>query len=600
MPIVYGRDLLTENLRQATGKDKKGIQGELQILQQLEQLLPIEATIIAKPAIGVLEPDFIVIVPNEAFFIVEVKNFTLQSIQHVQSNGVIVFKNKTTVNPFSQVTAHVEQLQQFIQSNYQIDVFRCIGKAIVFPAFTEAEFMNAFRIQMQHWSLKEQQSFRKYHLFQDTLPALQHARKFSQVQLKIPRIHLLNMAIAMQPRSTSEPTVHFHHQQAICDPLFFKDVLTRIERRDAQKALPIQTSLRRLFQDNLPHITQAKTYEQVYLALSHMKVAVQAESSTYLNYLNELNRIENKMLHERTRIIEQFKTTLQQGLHMYFEQQLTQMKEAVEQNIKWHSSLADTSKKAAAWVYNPLVKMAKKSSIPQEKLENIDELDDRSIVEKTLAHYLHPTAIEKTYNLLIKQALDDYEKQWEHIIARYTPNLDGLQTLSMSTITMNNNQLKHRLGMSERALGLTVGSAVVGTIGLAAGWHTLTYAALNVFPPIAVFAVIATIATAVVGKGHEIKKQHEQLTEAVKAYEEHLFQQIDPPRLEKMQQSVFLKIEKTSDIIVQQAIAEWERQLFGKLTIKDYEQVINELVTYASFVDEAIRDVQEQLFVATL
>ncbi|OCS85383.1 NERD domain-containing protein [Caryophanon tenue] len=77
MPIVYGRDLLTENLRQATGKDKKGIQGELQILQQLEQLLPIEATIIAKPAIGVLEPDFIVIVPNEAFFIVEVKNFTL-------------------------------------------------------------------------------------------------------------------------------------------------------------------------------------------------------------------------------------------------------------------------------------------------------------------------------------------------------------------------------------------------------------------------------------------------------------------------------------------------------------------------------------------
>ncbi|OCS85381.1 hypothetical protein [Caryophanon tenue] len=200
-------------------------------------------------------------------------------------------------------------------------------------------------------------------------------------------------------------------------------------------------------------------------------------------------------------------------------------------------------------MYNPLVKMAKKSSIPQEKLENIDELDDRSIIEKTLAHYLHPTAIEKTYNLLIKQALDDYEKQWEHIIARYTPNLDGLQTLSMSTITMNNNQLKHRLGMSE---------------------------------------------------GHEIKKQHEQLTEAVKAYEKHLFQQIDPPRLEKMQQSVFLKIEKTSDIIVQQAIAEWERQLFGKLTIKDYEQVINELVTYASFVDEAIRDVQEQLFVATL
>ena len=89
--------------------------------------------------------------------------------------------------------------------------------------------------------------------------------------------------------------------------------------------------------------------------------SIKAESSIYLNYINELTNIENKMLNQRTRIVEEFKEDVQKGIHSFFEKQLELMKYAVQENTKWHTSLSDTSKKAAAFVYNPLLKIAKKN-----------------------------------------------------------------------------------------------------------------------------------------------------------------------------------------------------------------------------------------------
>lgn len=52
-----------------------------------------------------------------------------------------------------------------------------------------------------------------------------------------------------------------------------------------------------------------------------------------------------------------------------------------------------------------------------------------------------------------------------------------------------------------------IGSAVAGSIGLAMGWHTITHALLNVFPPVAIFALVASIAGGFATKKEAVKKE---------------------------------------------------------------------------------------------
>lgn len=114
-------------------------------------------------------------------------------------------------------------------------------------------------------------------------------------------------------------------------------------------------------------------------------------------------------------------------------------------------------------------------------------------------------------------------------------------------------------------------------------------------PPIAIFAAFATVATAFIRKDSEIKKKQQQLAEAVKAYEEHLFQQIDPPRIDDDGESLFTRVERSSDDVVHVAIQEWEKQLLGSLTMKEYELYTEKLLQYVELLDESIEHMQAML-----
>lgn len=597
MATVFGKDNLIYSLKAATHLDRIGIEGELYVLNILEQQLPMEATIIAKPAIGNLEPDFIVIIPNKAFFVVEVKNYALANMQSILSNGVIQLKNGATTNPFSQVTAHMEALHQFISSNYGVDAYRAIGKLVLFPRITRAQFEETFANAVHNWTLKQREQFYQYHMFSDelTIAKLLQARKFPSAPMPFHRAALLEMAIRLKPMPMKSVVADVLHSDALCNEQFFDDVLERITKKDAQNGQLMQQSIHALLQRELPYLVGAKTYEQAYLALLNLKVAIQAESSTYLNYMREITHIENKMLNERTRITEQFKLTIQKGMHDYFEKQLLTMQQKVASETEWHTSLTETSKKVASSVYNPLLKLAKKTTMLQDTVEDLNELDDRSGLEKILQKHLSSDSVGQAYNALLKRALTQYEEEWKRVIAKNTPNLRGLRAFSSSTMQFHNQQLKYQLGASEQVLGLTIGSAVIGTIGLAAGWHTFTYAALNVFPPIAIFAAIATIATAFIRKGSEIKKKQAQLAEAVKAYEEHLFQQIDPPRIQEQGESLFIRVERSSDDVVHAAIKQWEQQLLGELTMNEYDMYTQKLLQYVELIDESIAHMKAML-----
>lgn len=602
MPIIYGRELLVSQYKKSSHLEKIGIQGELSVLNYLERILLDKSIIISKPIIGHLEPDFLVMIPQEAFYIIEVKNFKLESIAHIKSNGVVTFRNNGYTNPLSQVTNHLEEFNQFMMTNYHIDVYRNIGKIVIFPSFTRVAFEKQFKQILENWTPQHRENFFKYHAFQDDFiddvmlfKKLASCHKYYNQSFPLKTSLLLEVALTVQPRPKEESAFQFNYKEEILNESYFDEVLVALETKDERYGSHIKRIIKQMLHQELPYIYSANTASHAYLALQNLLHIVQAESSAYLSYLNELTDVRNKMLSERTRIVEAFKKDLQKEIHLFFNNQFKVMKEEVEKNTKWHTTLQDSTKKITAKLYNPMLKFAKHNETLKSTMSDLDELDDRSEVEKILQRYINEKQLKSMYDKAFRKALKNYELAWKEVIEKHTPNFSNLRTFDSVTGTFGEQTVKYKLGASEQVLGVTISSAVIGTIGLAAGWHTLAYAVANVFPPIAIFAAVATVATAVIKKDSEVENRIQQVKQVLQEYEKHIFQQMDPPRINSNKPSLFLEIEKKSDELIYTTIAHWEKQLLGDLTSSDYEMLIRKLTQYASLIEEGIIEVRNIL-----
>ena len=152
--------------------DQKGMSAELEVANKLKEYLPADTYIISQPKIGSLQPDFLVISPQYGFRLIEVKNFRLDYIDAVLSNGVLKTRYKN-INPIGQVQSHVEALRNFLLSNFKSifpdDIYREIGYCVIHIGFTQETFGKKFNQTIGQWSQREQQDFFKHHLFGDQL-----------------------------------------------------------------------------------------------------------------------------------------------------------------------------------------------------------------------------------------------------------------------------------------------------------------------------------------------------------------------------------------------------------------------------------------------
>ena len=74
------------------------------------------------------------------------------------------------------------------------------------------------------------------------------------------------------------------------------------------------------------------------------------------------------------------------------------------------------------------------------------------------------------------------------------------------------------LGVAEVTLGAGVAAGAAGTLGLAAGWHTLAYSATAVAPPAAAAAIVATWLVAWAAKNREMRKRIDVARKAAEHY----------------------------------------------------------------------------------
>src|SRR5699024_1801818 len=134
--------------------DRKGNEGEHIVYVRLLETLPAESYALLEPQIGEKYPDIIVIHPKKGFRIVEVKNYNLNGISHIESNGVLNHghHNKNS-KPLGQARLHREELSSYLASNYPNlgYMYKSIGHCVVHTGFTKDEFENKFIHLINNW-----------------------------------------------------------------------------------------------------------------------------------------------------------------------------------------------------------------------------------------------------------------------------------------------------------------------------------------------------------------------------------------------------------------------------------------------------------------
>ncbi|MCJ7987945.1 hypothetical protein MUB16_35435 [Priestia sp. OVL9] len=168
-----------------------------------------------------------------------------------------------------------------------------------------------------------------------------------------------------------------------------------------------------------------------------------------------------------------------------------------------------------------------------------------------------------------------------------------LSAFSIANSARTKLQVDFQLGAAEHVLAAGLGAAVVGVAGLAIGWHTLTYAMLNVFPPIAVFAAVITVATGFLTKESAINKRKKDAKEVVDRYYQFFIQQLYVLKLPSLgYKSISKYMDETGENIVNEAVTKWEENYFENLTLDHFRKLNQAFVRHLMYVNEAIEEIE--------
>jgi hypothetical protein len=171
MGIYIGKERLIEKKKEILALSPyavKGLDGEIQVGELLEKLLPNDTYIIAHPIIGKYEPDFLVISPRYGFRLIEVKNWSLNPISSAKTNGDLIIAGKKQ-NPVSQVKNFVDDLNGYLSSHFRHlpELYQSIGYAVIHYGFTSTDFKTKFGIE--RWDPSQSNSYFQFHLFRNQL-----------------------------------------------------------------------------------------------------------------------------------------------------------------------------------------------------------------------------------------------------------------------------------------------------------------------------------------------------------------------------------------------------------------------------------------------
>jgi hypothetical protein len=336
------------------------------------------------------------------------------------------------------------------------------------------------------------------------------------------------------------------------------------------------------------------TPDQCLAALLQEQMTVSSHANKYLSMSEELNRKKSALLSFAVEAPELFFDSLFDQLEEYFRSKKECMCCELEQSWEWYSGIVDAARKGGGAAMKKVASFTQ--SMTDQKLFDEQSLfDDRTMVERLLEKYLSPSQVGRDITRMMDQAGHVYKEAWKKQIMKHVPDLGRISGYSFADQARRQmDGIEFQFGNAEQSMIVGMTSAILATIWLAAGWHTLAYAFANIFPPIALFTAVFTVAAGVVTRDQVVRSRKKQIEDTVNMYFRYFLTQLDnQPIAELGGISLRRYVGQTGQSIVNAAVREWEKNIFGGLTAEHFHLLNSAFQRHLLYLEESVHEIKQ-------
>jgi len=252
----------------------------------------------------------------------------------------------------------------------------------------------------------------------------------------------------------------------------------------------------------------------------------------------------------------------------------------IHQRLEISSSLKRDIGDSTAKLTSSFLRTA--SSLTKKKTDNNISTSIENYVEKYFSEKHIKMILKKTLEL----SLTKFTNEWQDTIdkAIIESNFDRY---NLPQHAFDRNEFSEEISSSEQALITGFGAAVIGTVGLAAGWHTLTYSLLNVFPPLLIFSVILYPLINMMGKEKSIQKKKDTITKLKNNTFDNLNRIIVGPSNDKVT-SVSEYIKSMNKKIIEETLVRSKKMNFYDISLTTIESIRRGLNDYIEKINHSL------------
>lgn len=195
-------------------------------------------------------------------------------------------------------------------------------------------------------------------------------------------------------------------------------------------------------------------------------------------------------------------------------------------------------------------------------------LEDKTLVEKVIAKHLDPKRLSHAIENIIQENVAQFNSEWK----RMAETAVAIRSITEVQIDLRNMADTGRIDSTGQVLGTGIGSSVIGVMGVAAGWHTLSYAMTTVFPPLILFSAIATAMVGVATKDKSTFERKKQIRQIVEYYNHYFHFYLNAQPIEELENRTFKEhLRISGELLCTQLKTAQERRLLGNLTSADFQ-----------------------------
>jgi len=359
----------------------------------------------------------------------------------------------------------------------------------------------------------------------------------------------------------------------------FTPVLDAMKKADREAGEDIEHTLAMAVQDSHEKIRMAGANKKTLaIALLYELRAIDQFIASRRRVSDEISAREGKLWQHAIVATECFFDSIEHGLNEFFAPVEKEMLNKLKKEHAWYEDLTDGT-----------------NTIWEGMFGSKEDQTKSTLVGKLIHEHLSPTIIKKNLEHIFNEANKTYHTKWQAVVKDQSSAL-LVDNKSYSELDVLGAHQAYNPSSAEITGLVGFSAAVIGTVSLAAGWHTLSYAMLSVFPPVAIFTVMATFGLAVWNEDKALEKKEKQIRGAIKGIHRQLLLQVDITPIKELEgKSIRQAMQKNSETIVKTVTQAWRKTLLGDFDATQFEALSSAAKRHTNLIASCLSELDDKI-----